>query len=377
MDERAKPQVLCVDDESRVVEGLALVLRREYDVRIATSGSQALQSLAEMRDVAVIISDMRMPNMDGAAFLHQAMIRRPDAARILLTGEAGVEGAIRAVNEGQIFRFLRKPCPPDQLKSAIDAGVIQHRLVLAERSMLRDTLLGCINALMEVLALANPVAFGRAGEIRRRAMELAARLGTADFWQLEAAASLSQLGHAALPAELLEKVYRGDLLSVAEQTRVDQVPDLSNKLLEHIPRLEPVIQILKALRWSDSQVAALSDGTVGLGARILSLILEYDGLMARGLSHDAICDQLCARTARFGPKLISQLDLCLVASTARQQHREIELRHVTPGMILQQEVRTPAGVLIVPKGFQVTQTFLEKISYMAPELLDTRVRTSA
>ena len=137
MNVRAKPQILCVDDEQRVVEGLALVLRREYEVHTASGADEALKKLREVPDLAVVVSDMRMPRMDGAAFLHEVMVRRPDAARILLTGQADRDEAIRAVNQGQIFRFLTKPCPPDQLKTAIDAGVVQYRLLNAERSILQ------------------------------------------------------------------------------------------------------------------------------------------------------------------------------------------------------------------------------------------------
>jgi hypothetical protein len=252
--------------------------------------------------------------------------------------------------------------------------VIQHRLVNAERNVLQETLLGCIKSLMEVLAIANPVAFGRASGIKRRAMDLAARLGTPDFWQLEAAAMLSQLGYAALPAALLEKVYHAQALNAEERAKVDSVPDMANRLLEHIPRLEPVIQILAALKWTDAQVAALGDGTIGLGTRILCLILEYDALSFRGLSHDAVCDHLCARTARFGPKLISQLDACIATAQEREQALEIALAQVSPGMILEQELRTTAGTLIVPKGFEVTKTFLDRMANIAPELLDTKVR---
>jgi response regulator RpfG family c-di-GMP phosphodiesterase len=377
MNDRPKPQILCVDDEPRVVEGLALVLRKDYQVHIASSPEQALQKLREVSDLAVVVSDMRMPKMDGAAFLHEMMLRRPDATRILLTGQADREEAIRAINQGQIFRFLSKPCPVEQLKLAIDAGVIQHRLLNAERAVLQETLLGCIGALMEVLAVTNPTAFGRASHIKRRAMELAARLGTPDFWQLEAAAMLSQLGYAALPSALMDKIYHTGKLTPAEQAQVDAVPDMANKLLEHIPRLEPVIQILTALKWSDSQVAALGDGTIGLGTRILCLILEYDSLIARGMTHDTVCDHLCARTARFGAKLISQLDACIVTSSSNEQSQEIALEQVVPGMTLLQEIRTPSGALLVPKGFEVTKTFLERVRNISPELLETTVRVLA
>ena len=376
MDARPKPQILCVDDDPRLLEGLQLILRREYEVHVATSGELALQKLRELQNLAVVVSDMRMPKMDGAAFLHEMVVRRPDATRILLTGQADRDEAIRAVNQGQIFRFLTKPCPQDQLKSAIDAGVIQYRLLNAERNVLQETLLGCINALMEVLAIANPVAFGRASGIKRRAMELAARMGTPDFWQLEAAAMLSQLGYAALAPELLEKVYHAQSLSPQEQAKVEAVPDMANKLLEHIPRLEPVIQILAALKWSDTQIAALGEGTIGLGTRILCLILEYDALIARGMTHESVCDHLSARTTRFGPKLLSQLDACILTANGHDQGVEIPLAHVTPGMILEQELRTAVGTLIVPRGFEVTKTFLDRISNIAPDLLETAVRVS-
>jgi response regulator RpfG family c-di-GMP phosphodiesterase len=377
MEGKPKPRILCVDDEPRVVEGLALVLRREYDVQTATTAEEALKKLRDVPDLAVVISDMRMPKLDGAAFLRQAVLRRPEVTRVLLTGQADRDEAIRAVNQGQIFRFLTKPCPGDELKAAIEAGVVQHRLIVAERAVLQETLLGCIQALMEVLAIANPVAFGRAGQIRRRAMMLAARMGTPDFWQLEAAALLSQLGYAALPPALMDKVYHGAKLTPDEQSKVDAVPDMAHKLLEHIPRLEPVIQILAALKWNDTQVAALGDGTIGLGTRILCLILEYDAMTSRGLSHDAVCDQLCARTTRFGPKLISQLDACVVTAESREESAGLKVGQLMPGMVLLEELRTATGALITPSGFEVTQTFLNRLADIAPELLDTTVRVRA
>src|SRR5690349_5358195 len=111
MNTRQKPQILCVDDEPRVVEGLAQLLRREFDVKSASSPEDALRMVGELKDLAVVVSDMRMPRMDGATLLHEIRMRRPDVTRILLTGEAGRDAAMRAVNEGQIFRFLTKPCP--------------------------------------------------------------------------------------------------------------------------------------------------------------------------------------------------------------------------------------------------------------------------
>ena len=107
-----RPRVLFVDDEPAVLEALALNLRRTYDVVTATSGQAGLEYLWAQSDFAVVVSDMRMPKMDGTTFLALARDAAPDAVRILLTGHTDIDAAVKVVNHGQIFRFLTKPCPP-------------------------------------------------------------------------------------------------------------------------------------------------------------------------------------------------------------------------------------------------------------------------
>jgi len=374
---RLLPKVLFVDDEPRVLEGLALLLRKEYELHFASSGEQALLKMREQPQLAVVVSDMRMPGMDGATLLHAAMQSCPHATRMLLTGEAGRDAAILAVNKGQIFRFLAKPCPIDELKAALEAAVAQHRLHNAERAVLQETLIGCIGALMEVLAIANPVAFGRAEHIKRLSVELAARFDCTNFWQLEAAALLSQIGYLAVPSEIVEKVHSGAALTPDQQALASAVPAVATKLLDHIPRLDPVLQILTALTWTDAQIAKLGDGTIGLGTRILGLALEFDALKAQGKTKDAALQSLSARVGRFGEKLFGQLGLCAATDDSSQESHEIPLRRVVAGTTILQEIRTRKGVLLVPKGFAVTKTFLERISSLAPELLDQIVRVAA
>ncbi len=369
MSERDLPRVVCVDDEARVVEGLVLHLRKDYEVHTALSGEQALKLLKKIGGAAVVVSDMRMPVMDGATLLNRVMSSYPDATRILLTGDPGRDAAAAAVNKGQIFRFLTKPCPPDQLKSAIESGVIQHRLVNAERSILMETLIGCIKALTDVLAISNPVAFGRANRVKRLAIEFADSLDCRKFWQLEAAAMLSQLGYLSLPQSVVEKLYDGEQLTAAEKTLVAGVPDVTSSLLENIPRLEPVIQILLALNWSDEQLARLGDGTVGLGTRILGLSLEYDALTTQGHPQDVAIQGLRRRATRFGGELVEQFAKHLGAGSGLAEARSLPLRSVTVGMVIMQDVRTQMGTLLVPRGYEVTSAFLERIQNFGPELL--------
>jgi response regulator RpfG family c-di-GMP phosphodiesterase len=373
MSEVKKPRVLCVDDEPRVVEGLVLHLRKDFEVHTALNGEQALQKLRAIGGAAVIVSDMRMPAMDGATLLKRVMASFPQTTRILLTGEAGRDAAVNAVNKGQIFRFLTKPCPPDQLLAAVEAGVIQYRLVNAEREMLQDTVLGCIKALVDVLAIANPVAFGRATRVKRMAIEFADAIEVRDFWQLEAAALLSQIGYLSLSPELVNKLYYGEALSKDEAQQASGVPSVAIKLLEHIPRLEPVMQILAALQYTDQQLAPLGEGTIGLGARLLGMVLEYDALTTRGQSPEACIKALRDRRTRFGAALVEKFATHLGAGAAPSDCHKLPLHSVRPGMIILQDVRTHTGTLIVPRGFEVTFAFLEKVGNFGPELMAEKI----
>jgi response regulator RpfG family c-di-GMP phosphodiesterase len=374
MSERERPRVLCVDDEIRVVEGLVLHLRKDYEVHTALSGEEGLKSLKKSGGASVVISDMRMPGMDGATFLHHVLTFYPDTTRILLTGEPGRDAAINAVNSARIFRFLTKPCSPDQLKSTVEEGVIQYRMIRAERTILKETLIGCIKALLDVLSIANPVAFGRASRVKRVALEFAAALKCSDFWQLEAAAMLSQIGYLSLPPPLLEKLYYGQPLTPTEQTLASGVPEVALALLENIPRLDPVVQILAALGWNDEALARLGDGTIGMGTRILGLVLEYDVLNTQGHSVDVAVQTLRRRSSRYTETLIEQFAQFLGAGSGKSESRQIPLKAVQPGMVIMQDIRTQMGTLLVARGFEVTGMFLERSRSFGPELLEELVR---
>jgi CheY-like chemotaxis protein len=122
--------VLCVDDEPRVLQGLRLHLEPRYRVSTASSGAEALALCVADRP-AVIISDLRMPEMDGTTFLSQVRSQAPATVRILLTGHADVDAAIAAVNQAQVFRLLTKPCRSAQLLGVIEEAQREHRTLSA------------------------------------------------------------------------------------------------------------------------------------------------------------------------------------------------------------------------------------------------------
>lgn len=130
-----RPRILLVDDEPALLDGLRRQLRREFDVVTATSGAEALR-LLQTADFAVVLSDMRMPTMDGATLLSMVRERHPETVRLLLTGQADMESTIAAINDGQIYRFLSKPSPTPDIEAALRDAAELHRQITAERSAL-------------------------------------------------------------------------------------------------------------------------------------------------------------------------------------------------------------------------------------------------
>jgi CheY-like chemotaxis protein len=366
------PYVLCVDDEPQILQGLMLHLRRQYKVVTAEGAAAALKLVAESKPPAVVVSDMRMPGMDGAALLKRMLELHPESTRILLTGEPSRDSAATAVNEGQIFRFLTKPCSPDDLRAAVEAGMVQHRLVTAEKVLMQETLIGCINALIDVLAMTNPVAFGRTNRVKRMVIELALTLGFKEFWQLEAAAMLSQIGYISLPPELVEKLYYGKRLTADERALADAAPRVAQTLLGRIPRIETVMDILTVSQ--DGKARDGTDGLVRSGADILRLVLAYDALIVAGQSTNTALQGLRARADVYGAPLIERLAGLIGDQPQNQEVFEVPVAAVKPGMVILDDLRTTVGTLLVPKGFEVTNAFLERKRNFDATVLQTKVR---
>ena len=117
-------QVLCVDDEPSILRSLQWLLKKQFDVKTAASGNEAL-ALLETNDFDVIVSDQRMPGMMGSEFLHEARRISPRAMRILLTGYSDLPAILRSVNDGEVFRFVNKPWNIKELPKIIaDAASI-------------------------------------------------------------------------------------------------------------------------------------------------------------------------------------------------------------------------------------------------------------
>ena len=140
-------KILFVDDDELLLQTYQRHLRKLYDAEVALGAEEALAAVADRGPFAVIVSDMRMPGMNGIQLLAKVREIVPDTVRMMLSGHGDLNSAIEAVNEGNVFRFLTKPCSQATLLKALDAGLAQYRLVTAERELLSETLSGSLKVL--------------------------------------------------------------------------------------------------------------------------------------------------------------------------------------------------------------------------------------
>ncbi|MBU1741142.1 MAG: response regulator, partial [Proteobacteria bacterium] len=187
-------RVLFIDDDDNLLAAFQRQLRGRFEVDTALGGQEGLRRVQFSGPYAVVVSDLRMPGLDGIEVLRRVRDMAPDTVRIMLTGHADLAAATAAVNEGNIFRLMTKPCQDTELRSALAAGLEQYRLVMAERELLEKTLRGAVAVLAQVLSLANPKAFGRSARIKHLVVETGQQLNYPQPWELETATLLSQIG---------------------------------------------------------------------------------------------------------------------------------------------------------------------------------------
>jgi response regulator RpfG family c-di-GMP phosphodiesterase len=352
-------KMLFVDDEPAVLEGYKRILHKDFQPDTASGGPEALASLSQNGPYAVVVSDMRMPGMDGVQLLSRVRELSPDTVRVILTGFADIQSAMNAVNEGNIFRFLTKPCEHRTLKQTLTSCLLQYQLVTAEKELLENTLMGSIKVLTDVLSLSNPAAFGRSVRIRRYVEHMVKKLQLESPWRFEVAALLSQLGCITLDTDLIEAAYCGKKLSPEEQTRFDMHPSVARNLLSNIPRLEGIAWIVGQQRFGAASTENDMPDNIKQGAAILRVAIAFDDLKLQGRSEtDALAE--LRRDNQFDPTMVAALE-SLTPVSWEKEPKVVPISDLAPGMILEEEVKTNTGLLLVAKGQEVTYPLLVRL----------------
>ena len=367
-------KILLVDDDAYLLTILSRQLGRHFSIESYTSPREALAALGNGQEYCVVVADMLMPEANGIEFLQQVRQAAPDVIRMILTGNADMDAAVRAVNQGHIFYFLTKPCSPDEMVRALQAGVRQYELVQAEKELLEQTLSGTINVLTGLLSMVVPSAFGKSLMLRESARQMALHLSFQNAWELEIAAMLSPLGLVTIPATLLKKARQQQPLSSDEQALLDKVPEVGRNLLAHIPRLENAATYVyyqnKNFDGTGFPVDRLAGNDIPLGGRVLRFLIDFVEQKQRGGTDLEIVERLSRRRGVYDPELLKAARQLFASAPRPNQSvafavQTVSLKELRVGDTLARNVETAEGTLIVSAPFVVTPTLKELLRNFA------------
>ena len=402
------PTILCVDDEANILSSLRRLFRPAgYRVLVAESGAVGLEMLeAEQGAVDLVISDMRMPAMDGAHFLAEVRQRWPGILRILLTGYADIESTIAAINEGQIYRYISKPWNDGEVLLTVREA-LERQALLHEKARL-EALTARQNEELKVLNA------GLEEKVRERTEELRLaheRLKRSFFTSIQVFANLIELrggsmaGHSRRVADLARKIAAGlgldgrqcnDVFLAGLLHDIGKIglPDallakppakMSGEELgvwrKHPAKGEQALMALEELRGAAHLIRShherfdgqgYPDGLAGMaipqGARILALANEYDGhlqgtLTGKRLNEDDAKQAIVqGRGKRYDPAVVDAF-LSIVGAPPEPPADEIAVTpaDLKPGMFLARDLISPEGVLLLATDYMLDEKLIRQI----------------
>ncbi len=370
MNNTIEEKILLVDDDENVLSGYKRSLRKKFNLETATGGELGLDALSNSGPFAVVVSDMQMPGMNGVDFLSNVKDRDPNTVRIMLTGNADQKTAMEAINEGNIFRFLTKPCSPEEFEQAIRVGLEQYRLVVAEQELLDKTLKGSINMLTEVLSLVNPDLFDKAIKLRDLIRELADFLKLPSSWEFEIAALLSQIGYLGIPPEVLVKSQKGASMTDEEKEILTLVPEVGGHLLFNIPRLDTVSNIVlyqeKHYDGSGFPANSVCGNKIPLGARILKILSDIVEIESKGTQREETLNLLEKRQGWYDPQVLQKVQQCLLEKVTQEKATPqnsilVKIENLEVGQTLSTNLKSQEGTLLLSSGKKISSVQLQRI----------------
>ena len=233
-----------VDDEEQILKSFKRRLRKNFSMDTALSGRQGLDLMDKNGPYAVVVSDYRMPKMDGVEFLRQVREKDPDTLRIMLTGFADLQTAIKAVNQSQVFRFLTKPCPPEVLIESLNQAIRFYEFVKAEREVIglkrwRKSLEQLIFSIIKLVESRDPYTAGHQQRVALLSEALANAMGLSkdQVSSVQMAAAIHDIGKIYVPIDFLNKP---SALSPQEFDIIKQHPQVGYDILKPVEFEHPI-----------------------------------------------------------------------------------------------------------------------------------------
>ncbi|MBK8944139.1 MAG: response regulator [Ignavibacteriae bacterium] len=357
------PKILLVDDEEHVLAGYRRTLRSHFEIFTSTSGKLALSTLKQEGPFAVVVSDYKMPEMNGNKFLSLVKDFAPDSVRIMLTGFADLSTTMEAVNEGNIFRLLTKPCSVDKLLSSINDGVKQFNLINAEKELLEKTLKGTIKILIDILSTVNPVAFSRVSRFQKFIPQISSLLNIENKWEVEVSSLLSQIGLVTMPPEILEKKFKGENLEVELENIFNQHPQIAKSFLKNIPRLENITESIyyQFHPFKNENKNEVCEEKLPIASRILYVLNKFDSYVTTGLSFEDAYDELKKNEDEFDPNVLIALDAAIAGIYQNLKLVSTTIEDVEPGVVAAADIIDKNGFVLITKGAEITNMMKLKL----------------
>jgi len=351
-------KILCVDDEEAILRGFKLNLNNKFELHFASDGIEGLELFKREGGFATVLSDMRMPRMSGAEMLHEIKKIDSEVVTVLLTGHTDFESAMAAVNDGNVFRMLSKPCPPDVLRKVLKDAIEQYDLITSKRILLDQTLRGAVDALSQSLAITQPLFFGRAQRVRRMANGLAEAVQLVESWRVGVAAIFSQLAYLSIPNHWSESVYYRKDLKPELKAMLKDLPEETLKIIDLIPGLTDIREILQRI---DIQPKFEMDDGSGIrtAASILRVALDYDYYQEQGHADALIIQTLISRADTYDQKITEALSQFIDADSNSYSLEEIDTKDLAEGMRLNQDLLLEDSMLIASSGADIDRSLLK------------------
>ncbi len=360
-------RILFVDDDPNILEAYQRKLQLVLRVHTAQGPHVGLREIQEKGPFAVVVADMNMPIMNGVEFLKRVREMAPNTVRMMLTGNLDIKVAMDAVNDGNVFRFLTKPCPSKLMGEALLAGIRQYRMITAEKEVLEGTLKGTAELLAEILSWTNPDVFGKSLQLRNTANTLAGKLNVKNTWEIELAATFCQIGVLAIPTEVLSKLTNNELLTEKEQKTIESVPAIGNELLARIPRLEGVASIIlnqdAHFDEMNPEGNPLELNEVSLGGCILKAAKDFHELRASGKSRIDCLREMRSREGWYNPIVLDAFGAEIPPATpsSTPQIVKIPMKDLKAGLTLAEPILTVQGRKLVATGATISEPLLIRL----------------
>jgi len=346
-------KILMVEGAPNPLGSMREQLAKRFDLTCAVGIEEALKAVRAGGPFAVVLTDFKLPKKDGPALLDIIRTAHPHTVGILTTPHADTDMAVNAIMDGRAFRCVTKPVALETLARNIEAGLAQHKLLTAEQSFIEETMHGSVQALCNVLSLANPAAFGRSLRIQGLVRRLSQAVLIPQFFEVDMAAMLSHIGCVSLPRAIMEKIRAGKELAPDERRLFESHPTIGAGLLAHIPRMELVSEIIKAQH-------ARFDEEPPFGARILKVVLDYDMFANRGLPAASIFVQMFGVKGVYDPAVLKAFEGTIPVDSGYVRRR-VNMRELKENMILEEDIVTVDGMLLLAKDAELNETSIYRL----------------